>query len=278
MSHYVVLVIGDNVDGQLAPYDENIEVAPRWENEALTVEGYWAYEKFVTDGLMPEGGTMEDLHAAIRTAWGEEADSYRVKDGELQRRTTYNPDSKWDWYTEGGRWGEMILLKDGTKVDSARVGDIDFDTMIADAVRKANETFDRFVAVVGGEDNFENIPDWDTIRARHENIDNARTEFNDDPIIAALREANLMPWFDDLRDVYCINTPDPRAMFVRRAADSILPGYAFVKNGEWFAQGRMGWFGMSSDDVSSEDWAAEMIKMIRALPEDEFITVIDCHI
>lgn len=31
MSHFTALVIGDDVDAQLAPYDENLETAPRRE-------------------------------------------------------------------------------------------------------------------------------------------------------------------------------------------------------------------------------------------------------
>ena len=33
MSHYTVLVIGDNIEEQLAPYDENLEVDPRPDGE-----------------------------------------------------------------------------------------------------------------------------------------------------------------------------------------------------------------------------------------------------
>ena len=40
--------------------------------------------------------------------------------------STYNPDSKWDWYCVGGRWSDMLKLKSGGYADEARLGDIDF--------------------------------------------------------------------------------------------------------------------------------------------------------
>jgi hypothetical protein len=50
-----------------------------------------------------------------------------------------------------------------------------------------------------------------------------------------------------------------------------------LKNGEWFAKGERGWFGMSSDD-NAENWVEEMEKLINSLPEDTLLTVVDCHI
>jgi len=65
MSHYACLVIGDNPEQQLAPYNEGIEV--------------------------PE---------------------YKIESGEM---STYNPQSKWDWYILGGRWKGFFKLKKNEK-------------------------------------------------------------------------------------------------------------------------------------------------------------------
>ena len=41
----------------------------------------------------------------------------------------YNPNSKWDWYEVGGRWKNLLRLKNGDKADCAYVREIDFDAM-----------------------------------------------------------------------------------------------------------------------------------------------------
>lgn len=40
--------------------------------------------------------------------------------------TTYNPESKWDWYSIGGRWDCLLKLKDGNVANCAKIKDVDF--------------------------------------------------------------------------------------------------------------------------------------------------------
>jgi hypothetical protein len=37
----------------------------------------------------------------------------KSEDGVWQEWSTYNSDSKWDWYTVGGRWAGLLKLKKG---------------------------------------------------------------------------------------------------------------------------------------------------------------------
>ncbi len=54
--------------------------------------------------------------------------------------------------------------------------------------------------------------------------------------------------------------------------------YAILHNGEWIERGQMGWFGMSSNEKSKEEWDKQFADVIAQLdPEDE-VTVVDCHI
>lgn len=39
-----------------------------------------------------------------------------------------NPNAKWDWYIEGGRWNKSIRLLDGSLVNRANANNIDFDS------------------------------------------------------------------------------------------------------------------------------------------------------
>ena len=229
MSHFVVLVIGDNVDQQLAPFNEQPE------------DGYHS-----------------------------------------------NPKAKWDWYQIGGRWsgyfkalpgsigivGESGVFGNKAKpgmYDQLQRGSIDFEGMRADAAAEASKRYDAYEAAVAG---LEVPKRWAEFRTAYENIDDARKAFSELPYITALRTANLMPWFEDPVEVYGIG----REKFVERASSGSFTPYAVLKDGEWFAKGEMGWFGMSSDDVDPETWNDRVWELLRDLPEDTLITAVDCHI
>lgn len=126
MSHFVVGVLTkdgrENVEELLAPFQENnmgdcpmeymeFEIAEETEEELLD-----EYE-----GMKDEYETFElfliNQYGYVR----------HENNGEIGYWE--NPNSKWDWYQIGGRWNGMLLTKDGERVDSAKIKDIDFETM-----------------------------------------------------------------------------------------------------------------------------------------------------
>lgn len=40
----------------------------------------------------------------------------------------------------------------------------------------------------------------------------------------------------------------------------------------------MGWFGMSTDEMSQEQWNELVQKFYDGLPDDALLTLVDCHI
>lgn len=74
--------------------------------------------------------------------------------------------------------------------------------------------------------------------------------------------------------------PYTRDEYVARARAAAVPGFAAVLlDGSWVAAGEMGWFGMSSDDHSSQDVFRErMNAYLDDLDDDVFLAVVDCHI
>lgn len=168
MSHYIVLVFtdGDNtVEDLLAPYDENLSVPHYISREQLIADARESFERF-RDGTYAK--YRENPNKYIREhsrnkahinyltkefpkkfAWTDE-DFYQeaIADCEDQVQedgsvySEYNPNSKWDWYSYGGRWGNMLKLKpdsararedyedpNDAQCDDAEVSDIDFDNM-----------------------------------------------------------------------------------------------------------------------------------------------------
>ena len=127
MSHFVGLCFGENWDSYLEEYYEGLEVDPyiiyskqsaideaiarhtshydyavkQLKKSTLSKESYDYYNKIVNEG--PSLSRSKAWEKA--KGWGYEIDE---NDNLL---ATYNPNSKWDWYSVGGRWSGFLPLK-----------------------------------------------------------------------------------------------------------------------------------------------------------------------
>ena len=57
--------------------------------------------------------------------------------------TTYNPNSRWDWFVLGGRWAGMLPTKNGDK-NVAQKKDVDYSLVFKEATQEANKSYDIF--------------------------------------------------------------------------------------------------------------------------------------
>jgi hypothetical protein len=165
MTHYIGLVIGDNIEGQLARYDENIEVE-RYRSPVKVRD--WLKDELRTASIDPK-----DLHAIakfLNEKYGDDLlyEQHHVHDGELMEWTTYNPDSKWDWWVIGGRWDFSIALLNGNITNAAAADEIDWPAtfanfggtpgvLVAEGVWRANQAYGWF----GMSEPNENADGWD---------------------------------------------------------------------------------------------------------------------
>lgn len=151
MSHFTVLVIGDDPEGQLEPYSEHIVLEPyvKFTKEQLIENEKWwiqkyketTYQKYLSNpseyakncSHQEHLNYLEKIFPDILTLTDEELYEQGVryyeqdmigKEGEVY--STYNPKSKWDWYVLGGRWKGYFTLPDGSKSDQALKKDIVF--------------------------------------------------------------------------------------------------------------------------------------------------------
>jgi hypothetical protein len=169
MSHFITGVIipegsevEETVEGLLSHYDENIEVEP-YDHQPCSCEG-------------------------------KDPKCYDCK-GTGTSFSTYNPDSKWDWWKIGGRW-------DGWPNEDTR------------------------------------SKDWPAPRYNeHDNVHRIEDLLNMD-----------LPYVP-----FAIVTPD----------------------GAWHEKGKMGWFGMVSDE--KDTWTEECMNILRKYA-DHLIVIVDCHI
>ena len=54
--------------------------------------------------------------------------------------------------------------------------------------------------------------------------------------------------------------------------------FAVVKDGKWYEHGKMGWWGVVTEAKESDEWEAEIKKLLENLPPDTLLTMFDCHI
>ena len=156
MSHFTVYVFGEDVEELLAPYDENMEMSPYvayTRAQAIAeskrrIEDYknGTYAEYLKDpdaykeryGCSEEDAHIkylknefpkhlewtDDEHYEDMAQWYKENDMID-DDGNLL--STYNPNSKWDWWSVGGRWQGCLNLTTGHKVNEAQVYEVDWD-------------------------------------------------------------------------------------------------------------------------------------------------------
>jgi hypothetical protein len=281
MSHFVVLVLGgtpetidEYLEKTLEPYNENTPVAPYWEEEATNAQDHWAWS-YTEEAVVPIA-TMVEYAEFLNKRYSEDGYKYRVRDGVLQRQSTYNPESKWDWWVVGGRWSNMLMLKDGRHVDEAYIRDVDWVGMRAVARKKAEDDFDLMWNIIGKRTP---LVAWKSFMAKYPNdIAKAREEYNAQETLKVLRSSNVAaPVFGCPVETYHLDAPNPRESFVEASVNAIPWCYAVVKDGKWVTQGSMGWWGMSKDDMTDDEWKAIVRKLIDDSP-DEYVTVVDCHI
>lgn len=155
MSHFVGLVFGSNMEELLEPFDENKELEEyvrftqdeavdkvKEERAYLYEKALEAIEKLKNPETQLEKETLERCKKMVERGIGisydeawEEAKSWGYDiDENNNLLSTYNLDSKWDWYVIGGRWGSWLILKseDGESLQTAACaskGEVDWDAM-----------------------------------------------------------------------------------------------------------------------------------------------------
>lgn len=176
------------------------------------------YAKFVLSIYPDFLDEFEDLYKENGFDWN--GNSWRLNHitNTLEEYSTYNPNSKWDWYDCGGRWSKTIKTKSGEYVNECLLGEID----------------------------------W--------------SPFSDDDYEEELAE-NI--WGEKYRKL----KEGVKYHFTKES----LP-FCFVIDGEWVEKGEMGWFGMTANEMSNDEWNKKMMEIMERLPSDSECYLVDFHI
>lgn len=225
--------------------------------------------------------------------------------------STYNEDSKWDWWAIGGRWSGYFKSKEDVfrsldsdhatdiippqnlgrwnspkhdveklrrLVDGGRVKHLDLEGMRSDAAAKAHADYDVYESLLVAHGVA--LP-WSSFYGRVEageiTREEARELYNAQPLVKAFKEIEEYKW-----EMGCTiaQFAVSREEYIERHRSRAVPGYALLtKAGEWLAPGSMGWFGLSDDtDQSYEAYAFEANKYLDELDPDDILVMLDLHI
>ena len=155
-----------------------------------------------------------------------------------------NNNAKWDWYQIGGRWSNMLKRLDGTRCDECEVKDLDL-SLDTELYNKAK----RF---------------WEVV------VDNQ-------PLTDVERPSDFFTMF---KPEYYVKMYGDRDNYAKSYAS--FNTFAMLLDGEWYEQGKMGWFAMSDTTKESlEKFTDFMDKTLRELKKTHphaTVTLVDCHI
>lgn len=171
--------------------------------------------------------------------------------------TTANPEGYWDWWVIGGRWEGMLEPAHDPNLDIRKhvpCASCEGSGKRRVAAVRQGEAEQREAAVAlagsGEEDAAERACDdceGTGVDPRLQDVD-AGGNRAAAGIVAGLIESGELP----------------------------IPYALLTRDGVWHAKGQMGWFGMSKDDYSEEEWIGRVVELLRADPTAT-ATVVDCH-
>lgn len=206
---------------------KDIEEYKNWEDfsEEKLYEEYIDCNYFDSIKYLQEEGTIDD-----------EGNVY----------STYNPNSKWDWYQIGGRFSGLLKIKNqDLYCDSAKISDVDFYYKDPEKA-KIQERY------------------WDLVVNKKEPTEEDKRDF----WLAFTPEKEYFLERYGSKENYVDQMTQTRTYAI------LLP------DSNWYEAGEMGWFGISHASTNDEKTFDESYFNILDLEKykDYYITIVDCHI
>ena len=318
MSHFTVLVIGEDYEKQLQPFHEyectgiedeyvvdvdytenadeflNREVFIGINKESKNLDYHFYEENAQRDFESYEKTTkieyLKKIEADIDKEIIEEL-GVEKKNGIWCGKT--NPNAKWDWYTVGGRWTGYLKLKEGSEgvLGSPGLMSSPAEEGTADQVRKKDVDFEgmRNASAKRAEEAYDKAMKYIGDISEHESWNPFRERMvAEGKGIDEIREAyhnqpKCIAWkkIEDNSFRYSYSPDDfsvTREKFIEDARNSSIATFAVVKDSKWYEKGKMGWWACVSDEKEKDSWNKEFSDLLDSLSEETLLTLVDCHI
>lgn len=270
-------MLDDYLNEALARFDENMRVE-RWvpKSELIAksrenIEAYrtGTYAEYIADPAKYAEGVSNLKHLDYlanefpkKLQWTDEevyADIIKHEEPEDIRedgavRDTYNPDSQWDWWTIGGRWEKTYRERQGEKIS-------DFRAELVAALEAARVP-ENIAAIADISARIDQL--YVTMRTQGPDAE-PRVTWQDTDALETERTKlpGYFPWWTPYNVVVPSETINE---------ESSEHKY------EWVTKGRMGWWGMKTDDMTNEQWVEQLIATLDKQDPEARIVYIDFHI
>lgn len=251
MSHFTVMIIGEDPETMLAPYDEAAEGV--FHDCTDEVKAMWEENK---SSKILDGKTVQETYETIEK-FADQYFGYVAEpdiDGEQSFGHYANDEGHWDWYSLGGRWQGFFIHKPLKKC-------------------KYPEDIKLGECGVGGEEKMHERA-CDQLRKCDIDIEAMRAEAGKHAAKywKEHHEGPTSPWMDE--DVVKMT----EAEYCEKRMRGIFETFALIDENGWRESGRMGWWGMVMDPKDPADWKAEFDARWNEIPDDTLISVYDCHV
>ncbi|AFC21801.1 hypothetical protein GAP32_351 [Cronobacter phage vB_CsaM_GAP32] len=195
-----------------------------------------------------------------------------------------NENSKWDWWTVGGRWSGMFLDTNGQKQDIIQKKDWDIAGEASAAITTFAPFFDRFEE---NADKFEGVVfmSWDECCEQSKttdgkiNYNTARELYHNQEYKNILKSVFSLEGDDeyewllhDSKNFYNVSRED----FMKARIYNSIGTFAVLDDAGWHEKGSMGWFACVSDEKA--DWNQIYLDKINSIPDHDYLVLVDCHI
>lgn len=233
--------------------------------------GYRAKVRYIPEGFTEKEIPVSELLTFEEFVKDYYGDSASIIDGRAHNYT--NPNDKWDWWVIGGRWRNYLLTKDGSYADTSIKHNVDFEAMKSAGETKASIAYDRAMKTFG--DYIDSHITWETVREDmfKDDIDKAREFYNNQICVKKMAEDRDAFDFFDLVENYKCSRED----YIRRGGLQNISTFAVLdKDGKWIEKGEMLMFAAVKDEDAS--WLDNYESLLADIPDDHFVTIVDCHI
>lgn len=191
------------------------------------------------------------------------------------RQRSIDPGYKCNGCQGKGRMLKFPTQRNVVAEDQIQVKDIPLEQLRTCKEADAAKLYDRFHKIVAGRP----VPSWEEILKRCQDaqgdVNDARKEYRSNPVTVDLEKDEVFGAFFNFDEESFLCTRDE---YLSRARSQAVTAFAVVKDGKWYQQGDMGWFGCVSDEKDPDIWQRELDSLLSSLSPFDWITVVDCHI
>lgn len=190
-------------------------------------------------------------------------------------QSTYNTESKWDWWTVGGRWTGLFSDYDPTK-----------DPANLEVCTLCCGTGDRDDWVYYTDQEGKRLDAWQNgqhIKQLRDDFDELTRCFKDD-WSEKCNGCNAC-YGKGQKLAFSFKCSDTDIFTAKHALDwlennSNSQTFAILdKNGEWHEKGSMGWWAIVADQKEEDAWDTEYMDVVKKAAEDDsYFVLVDCHI